>query len=141
MSIHNISAAIGDIASEITDIKTIHTKPVFDLSRKLPAITVLYDGFEQGAFGFVSDEMSRRFVLTIYFSLEGRDLVSLWDRVCNLSDEVTTTFRQHYTLNDTVLKSSIVSGRPIIDVPTTVQAKPKWIGHTFRLNASAEEFV
>lgn len=140
MSIELIAEAIGEIASEITAIQTVYTKPIFELSRKLPAILVMYDGFEQSPLELHSDVMDYKYELTVYYRLEGTDIGPLWTRVCGLANTVVSKYRQHYTLHGTVLKSRIISGRPIVDVPTTVQAKPKWIGHTFKLIASAEEF-
>lgn len=140
MNIEDIATAIGEIASEISGIQTVYTKPVWELSRKLPSILVLYDGFDNMPLELHSDEMSYKYEMTLYFRLEGTDVGPLWSRVCTFANVIVSTFRLEPTLHDTVLKSRIVSGRPIVDVPTTVQAKPKWIGHTFKLHASAEEF-
>jgi len=138
----NLQAAaeeIGLIASAITGIENVETKPKFSAGRNLPALFVTYDGFKQGPMTFRSWQMIYTFQLTLYLSIDGRNMEPQWDSLLDLSNKIADTFRSSFTLDDVAWKAIIVGGRAIIDIPRTPGGKSAWIGHRFQLEVTFEE--
>jgi hypothetical protein len=138
-NLQDIADAIGNLASTITGIENIETRPKFTAGRSLPAIFVTYDGFKQGPMTFKSWEMLYTFQLTLYLSIDGRNIESQWDSLLDLSNKIADTFRRSFTLEGEAFKAVIVSGRAIIDIPRTPGKKSSWIGHRFQLEVTMEE--
>ncbi len=132
MSIASIETEIDTLVSEITDIKETYTYPVFRLSRRLPALMIIYDGIDQDYEAVQQTETKYRYEFTLYFPAEGRNLESNWADLKSTAIKVLNKFRNNPTLNNIVLQSIIRTGRTIIDVD---QERPKWIGHSFVLEA------
>jgi len=131
MSIEVIENQIETLVSEVVDIKAVYDYPVVELGRKLPALIVIYDGFEQGFEAVKQTETTYRFEFTLYFAAEGKKLKSVWDAVKTVSKAILDKFRSNPTLNDTVYQSIIRRGNTMIEAAD----RPRWLGHTFVLEA------
>lgn len=138
----NIQLAADAIAAkvqEVSGIKTVETRPKFSTSRKLPAIFVTYVGFKQTPLTYRSHAMVYKFLLTLYFKVEGRNLEDQWDRILDLSNEIVDTFRNSITLDGVAMMAEITDGKPVIDIPRNPDAKPNWLGHRYDLEITFEE--
>jgi hypothetical protein len=138
-NLQDVAEAIGELASTITGIENIETRPKFTAGRSLPAIFVSYDGFKQGPMTFKSWQMIYTFQLTLYLALDGHNMEPQWDSLLDLSNKIADTFRSSFTLEGAAFKAVIVSGRAIIDIPRTQGKKSAWIGHRFQLEVTMEE--
>jgi len=138
-NLQNVAEAIGALASTVTGIDHVETRPKLTAGRSLPAIFVTYDGFKQGPMTFKSWEMLYTFQLTLYLAIDGRNIEAQWDSLLDLSNKIADTFRSSFTLEGAAFKAVIVSGRAIIDLPRTPNQKSTWMGHRFQLEVTMEE--
>jgi hypothetical protein len=140
-NINAVAEAIGTMIRDVTGIAAVYTTPRWTLTRKLPAILVLYDGFSQTSMTFRTDRTVYTFKLTVYWALEGQGekVDALWENIGSTAREIVTALRADQKLRGTALLSRVTRGRPIIHLPEFVQAKPRWIGHSFQVEAVLEE--
>jgi len=138
--IKTIAVALGAIVAEVTGIEKVYTYPVWEIGRSLPCLTSIYSGLsnEPSALGNV-DMLTYKFECTLYFAFEGRDVESQWDDMTTIVEGVVEAIHDHVGLDSTCLLSGLTSGRPVIEVPNNPQLKPRWIGHTFTVDASIEK--
>lgn len=139
MGLAEVETQIVTLAREIVDLQAVYDYPVFDLGRKLPALLVLYDGVAQEPGPAKATDTEWAWEFTLYLPAEGRKLETVWDEVKDLAVSVLDKFRANPGLNETAWTSIIESGEPVIDIPADPKAKPKWVGHSFRLIARLEE--
>jgi len=139
----NLDIAAATIAAkvqEVTGIENTETRPRFFTGRKFPAIFVAYQGFKQTPMTYRSHKVVYRYLLTLYLKLDGKGIDTKWDTLLDLTNAITDTFRNSFTLdNDLILKAEIKGGKVIIDVPKNPDAKPYWLGHRFELDVTFEE--
>jgi DNA-binding XRE family transcriptional regulator len=139
-NLQEAAEAIGALASTITGIENVETRPKLTAGRNLPAIFVTYDSFKQAPMTFGPTwEMVYTFQLTLYLALDGRNMETQWDSLLDLSNKIADTFRSSFTLEGTAWSAVILGGRAIIDTPRSPQAKSSWIGHRFQLEVTFEE--
>lgn len=140
-NIRIISESIGSIASDAFDIKTVYTFPVWEIGRTLPCITALYAGLTSDPVTLgATDLVSYSFDLTLYYPFEGRAVESQWNNVTNIVNDVVRVFREQWDLNGSCIQSQLTRGEPIIEVPKGPAMKPRWMGHTFRIEAQVQEY-
>lgn len=135
-----ISEAIGELASQVSGIANVETKPKIVAGRVLPSIFVVYEGFRQKPMTFgPSWRMIYNYNLTLYLALDGANLETQWDSLLELSNAIADTFRRSYDLGGIAFKAEIVHGKAIIHIPRNPATKPKWIGHRFSMDVTMEE--
>jgi hypothetical protein len=139
--ISQIQDKIVEYANEIQSLKAVYTSPTFELGRQLPALTIMYNGFAQAPFTQTTWLLEYDFEFTLYLPFEGRNTDRLWESMQAITLKVLETFRDdaHWQLGGLVIWSIIDRGRPIVDVPSNPEGKPKWIGHTFSMQVKVEE--
>lgn len=109
--------------------------PVVQLGRKLPALITIYEGIEQDHEAINQTGTTYTFENTLYLATEGKTLETSWHSVKMESEKILARFRINPTLNGTCWGSIISSGASMIDASD----QPKWLGHTFTLEARKTE--
>ena len=121
-------------------INQVYDYPVADIGRNLPALVLIYNGFNQEHEAVRQTDTTYNFEFTLYLPAEGRTLENNWNDIKQLSTKVLNRYRQKATLNSQVWGSIITSGDTIIDAESRAQGrKTKWIGHTFNLEVTKTE--
>lgn len=138
MSIAAIEAQIVATVATVTDIQATYNYPVADLGRKLPALVIIYDGFEQTPGPDKATELAWRWEFTLFLPAEGKSLAQNWAGLKALVPQVLQAFRRNPGLGGTCWSSLIEAGQPIIHAAQP-GAPTQFIGHTFRLVVRKEE--
>jgi hypothetical protein len=140
MSIQAIEAQIIATVATVTEINASYTYPVADLGRKLPALVVIYDGFQQTPGPDKATDLAWRWEFTLFLPAEGKSLEKSWTDLKALVPKVLQAFRRNPGLdgNGTCWTSIIEAGDPIIHAAQP-GAPTQFVGHTFRLVARKEE--
>lgn len=136
MSISAIQAGIVSTVSSITELKAVYTYPITDLGRKLPALVVLYDGFDQVWTGETGHEIRWRFEFSLFLPADGKNLKAVWDELIALVPALLGAFRNNPGLGGTCWISDIEAGETVIHAAAAESAR--FVGHTFRLVAKVE---
>ncbi len=139
MSIPTIEAAISSIVAGVTSIQAAYTYPVAELGRKLPALLILYDGFDQEPAAVTDTETAWRFEFTLYLPADGKTLQKAWTDLKTLVPAILSAFRVNPGLNASCYDSIIQAGEPIMHIPQEPNGQPKFVGHTFKLTARKVE--
>ena len=139
MSLQDIREALTSLAKQVADVKAVYDYPVTELGRDLPALTIIYDGFEQRPGPALSTDVDWIFEMALYIPFDGRSAKTPSRTMEELAEAVLAKFRANPGLLSTCWIHTIQSGQPVLEVPDEPTGKPRWVGHTFRLLARNEE--
>lgn len=125
--------------TDVVQVKKTYDFPVFEIGRPLPALVVVYDGFEQEPMSQDSYLLKLRYECALYLPLETQDVRKPWVEMQGLAGQLVDVFRDDPTLDDRVFAASLDAGEAVVHAPADPHRKPIWIGHTFAVTVGVEE--
>jgi hypothetical protein len=130
-----ISDEIISIVSSVTTLEATYDYPVVKLGRQLPALIILYDGFNQSKEAVNQTGTSWNYTMLLYLAAEGRNLETSWNSLVDLVPQILDEFRANPGLNDTCWGSVVTSGKPLL----TEVDNTRLLVHDFNLVAQKVE--
>ncbi len=131
--IDDVEKQIEAIAKTVVDLKTVLTYPVQDVPGQLPALSIIYKGFNQVPATNKNTDNVWRYELTLMIAIE--NLKKSWLVMKSITPEFLQAFRQNPGLNGECYYSIITSGEAFIN---TSENKSHF-GHTYNLEVHREE--
>lgn len=132
MTIRTVQSAIVAVMQELLpDIKAVYEYPIAEVGRTLPAIAVVFDGFEQDR---ARNNRTWRYELTLFLPADGKRLDNVWGAMVDLIPQVLDAFNSDPALGGTCWRSLVTTGDPVIHIPQGA-GSVQFIGHTFTLEA------
>lgn len=130
-SIEAVEKEIANIIGGIVELEAAYTYPVVELGRMLPALVVLYDGFNQERMSRTMHNLTWSFEFTVYLPADGKRLDGPWERLLVLVPSIVDAFRANPSLNGVARDSMIENGEPIMHTPAS--GTSQFVGHSFHL--------
>lgn len=127
--INVIEDALAQILAGVAGVKKVIRHPINDLGRELPAIILLYAGFDQRLTTAETGRITLKWKATIVWPLDARTAQGSWDQVKTLVPAIFTALRNNATLSGLCHGVLVEAGEPTIST-----GEVQYVGHSFNIS-------
>lgn len=128
--IQEIEQALVNLLSEVSEVRNIITHPMSEVGRTLPALVLVYEGFDERLQTNETGRITLRWKATLVWALDGKSTETVWVMVKQVADRLINVVRNNATLNGLVHGLLIDSGEPVIGSGDGYA----YIGHSFTIS-------
>ncbi|SMB97949.1 hypothetical protein SAMN00808754_2044 [Thermanaeromonas toyohensis ToBE] len=127
--IQEIEGALAQILAGVTGIKRVVNYPVNEVGRDLPAVFLVYDGFDQRLLNNEIGRITLKWKATVVWPLDTKTVQRSWDQMKSLVPSILAALRNKADLGGLCHGLAVEAGEPVISTGDI-----QYIGHTLNIS-------